>query len=293
MSTRVVITAILALAWLAAAANGAMQPCESVRWHVRASAPDTSPARLTMTWNDGRGRLEVDVPAMADDDPVAGCLARYTYSYADSVMGQGTVPVQYLGGAAALSVVLKADAAGAVAEIGASRCAREVPVVYDCLCPGEADASLSSGMLLRNDMLVRHLPAPMLSRFASVDSLMAYLGAATDPAEGLWRYLDRDTPPDKAVPGGYYTLATVADGDGGYEIVYLDGSQYHPEAWQPLRLKGRLHPSGFAGNYDLEWHAADGRACPPESYATLDSDTGILALFFPLLNSTLRFRRLR
>ncbi len=288
----IVLAAIAVLAALTVDAADGVQAYESMRWHVRAAAPSASPALLTMTWNDGAGKLAVTVPSLADDDPVGGCEARYRYFYCDSMIEEGTVPVEYCGGdKAGLSVVVKADIAGAVAEIGATGRVRSVRVSYDRLNPGVCDATIESGELLRNDMLVRHLPAPMYSRFESVDSLMSYLGASSNPAEGVWRYLDRDMRPEKAVPGGYYTLATVADGNGGYEIVYLGGARYGEGSWQPLRLKGRLSPSGFADNYDLEWQAGDGRACPPESYATLDAETGILALYFPLLDSSFRFRR--
>lgn len=264
----------------------------SLRWHVRAAAPSAEPAVLTVSWNDGRGRLTVEVPSIAADDPLLAADARYEYALADSVVESGTVPISYARNPEGVSVVIKADAAGAVAEIGDDSRRHLVSIACDLDNPGACDAVCSGGTLLRNDMIVSRRPAPQFSRFTDADSLAAYIAASADSAEGLWRYLDRDMRPERAVPGGYYTLATVADGHGGYEIVYIGGADYNAEAWQPMRLKGRLIPSGFAGNYDLEWTAADGRACPPESYATLDAATGILTLYFPLLNSTMRFRRL-
>lgn len=58
-------------------------------------------------------------------------------------------------------------------------------------------------------------------------------------------------------------------------------------------VKGRLRPTGFAGNFDLEWLDSTGSVASSENYADLDSSSGILSLRFPLLESTLRFRRTR
>lgn len=288
----VAITALAAV-FIAVAADEGPQPLASVRWHVRAAASPATAGTLTASWNDGRARITVDVPAIADDDPLTGATAHFRYFIADSVARQGDITLAYTDARPAVSIVIKADGGGAVAELGAAACSKTFDIVYDLEDPGAADAAVQGAELIRNDMTVRRRPAPQFSRFADVDSLIAAVRTSADPAEGCWRYLDRDMRPEKAVPGGFYTLATVADGNGGYEIVYLGGATQNAGAWQPLRLKGRLVPSGFAGNYDLAWQAADGRGCPPESYAVIDAYTGTLTLYFPLLGASMRFRKLR
>ena len=129
-------------------------------------------------------------------------------------------------------------------------------------------------------------PAAEYAAFADVRSLTEYIAASHDINECVWTYHDRDTDPLRVSLGGDYRLATVRDSSGGYKIVYLSGH----DSWQPLRIKGRMKPTGFIGEYDLDWLDADGVSMGPDCSALI-SDGSLLTLRFPLYESTLRFRR--
>lgn len=130
-----------------------------------------------------------------------------------------------------------------------------------------------------------------MSRFADIDSLAEYLSHSADPYEGIWIYYDHTTKPERTIVGGRYVLATVADGTGAYDIIYIDGANYDSDAWPPLRIKGQLTPATFPGIYDLEWIQPSGEALPTEygSGATFADD--LLTLQFPYWQATVRFRR--
>lgn len=108
---------------------------------------------------------------------------------------------------------------------------------------------------------------------------------------GMWRYLDRDNDATFARPGGFYTLAAVADPSehGAYLLLYIDGARVNATGWQAGMIKGRLTPTRFIGRYRLEWRNADKTILQDESVAVLEGD--ILTLSFPLHQSHLRFTR--
>ncbi|MDE6418429.1 MAG: hypothetical protein K2K49_04395, partial [Duncaniella sp.] len=84
------------------------------------------------------------------------------------------------------------------------------------------------------------------SRLASgmtAEEIAAHLAASSDRMEAEWQYLDRNNDPLYARPGGEYRLATIADGLGGYHIVYLGGASVLPADWEAGMLKGHLAPT--------------------------------------------------
>lgn len=133
--------------------------------------------------------------------------------------------------------------------------------------------------------------APIMSAFADTDSLAAYLSRSDDPCEGIWIYYDHVTRPERTIVGGRYVLATVADGAGGYDIVYLGGARDSAEDWPQLRLKGRLAPATFPGIFDLEWIQPSGVALPAEYGCGAAFSDDLLTLQFPYWQATVRFRR--
>ncbi|MDE6134637.1 MAG: hypothetical protein K2F79_03585, partial [Muribaculaceae bacterium] len=149
----------------------------------------------------------------------------------------------------------------------------------------------TSEKVIRNDVRISCKPAPEYAPFSSVEDLDQYLRMSNDPMEGLWQYLDRNLDADRVRLGGNYRMATVADGQGGYLIIYLSGARYGQESWKPLRVKGRLHPTVFADHYDLEWLDSAGRVLERETNATVTTSGTILELHFPLEDSSLRFSR--
>lgn len=149
-----------------------------------------------------------------------------------------------------------------------------------------------SGVRLTNSFVhATCLEPTTMSRFADIDSLAEYLSHSADPYEGIWIYYDHTTKPERTIVDGRYVLATVADGTGAYDIIYIDGANNDSDAWPPLRIKGQLTPATFPGIYDLEWIQPSGEALPTEygSGATFADD--LLTLQFPYWQATVRFRR--
>ncbi len=130
----------------------------------------------------------------------------------------------------------------------------------------------------------------MTSVADSVDGLMAAIAASGNTADGLWRYLDRDTDPRRLNTGSDYSLATVTAADGTVELVYLSGAKASDSLWKPLMLKGRLLPTVFSGHYDLVWYDAYGQKISAETSADI-IDGSILKLNFPLHGGNVRFQR--
>lgn len=129
-------------------------------------------------------------------------------------------------------------------------------------------------------------------RYADVDSLLAHVLTSSDSIEGVWEYLDRTNDPQYARPGGRYTLATVANDDGGYDIVYINGAAVYSDSWKPGMLKGRLRPTIFIDHFDLEWIDSEFKPMTEDVHASV-TDGSILTLSFPLYKSELRFSRRR
>lgn len=132
-----------------------------------------------------------------------------------------------------------------------------------------------------------------MSSFNSVEALADYLRSSTDKFEGIWEYLDRDINIDKASFGGAYRLATVSNAQDGYDILYLGGAEVNSALWHPLQTKGRIFPTIFIDNFDLEWQDADGKLLKEDNNAQFSQDGSILTLRFPLYRSQLRFSRAR
>ena len=127
-----------------------------------------------------------------------------------------------------------------------------------------------------------------LSTTWTVDSLTDRFLATAEPMEGFWDYVDRDNDTDYARLGGNYRLALVADGQGGYDIIYVSQARVNADKWRPGMLKGRLAPTIFRDRYDLEWFDAMGKSVDSEMYATV-ADGRLLTLHFPIYKSRFRF----
>lgn len=133
-------------------------------------------------------------------------------------------------------------------------------------------------------------PASKLMSGLDDTTLPGAIAATTSPVAGVWTYLDRTNSPDYARPGGKYTLAVVAAGDG-FDIIYLGGAEVNASQWPRFTIKGHLTTSSITGTYSLTWYDAEFNELSEECFATLSPDGSILTIEFPLLNSTLRFER--
>lgn len=152
--------------------------------------------------------------------------------------------------------------------------------------------SAPKGIVYQNielSAMVHDEPAP----FGSIDELDKYLASSKDSIEGIWEYQDRNMPAGKIVPGGKYELAVVRLPDSGsYSIYYLSGGKIYADRWRMFMRKGTLIPTVFNGNFDMEWvDASRARKLAGENYATLTIENSLLTLYFPLINTTMRFRR--
>lgn len=263
---------------LAAIPVFAEQPLASEIYSVRFKAPHLGAARAGLAWGDSM-LFTVDVPAAGYADDEFGIALSYTYSKGDSVIARGTARC----GAydpAAVSVILRAWSSGASVETGTGCRGAVIPVDFDCLHPDSIQLYNPSGLaILTHSRIEEPLPPVEYADTANLSS--------------VWVYLDRDTDPEQAFPGGYYRLGlTAPDSSGTRRLIYLTGASTDAAAWTPGRVKATLRATNFAGHYDLQWITASGRMAPAESFADIDDRTGILTVSFPLLRSSLRFRAL-
>lgn len=138
---------------------------------------------------------------------------------------------------------------------------------------------------------VRQSAAAQLKTDWTKESLTDYfIHNSLSPIEGFWGYLDRATDDRYTRLGGKYQLAVVANNDDGYDIIYLGGAVTGASKWREGMRKGRLKPTVFQNNFDMEWNDATMRSHDDELSAQL-TDNSILTFSFPLYESQLRFFR--
>lgn len=167
------------------------------------------------------------------------------------------------------------------------------------LFSGEIDAHIPSSVTLvadgklRIDGLVAEIEpdrvAPLITEWTS-ESLSNRFAASRDPLEGFWTYFDRENDPLYARPGGRYTLACIADDDGGYTLIYVDGAQVNASQWRAGMIKGRLIPTPFRDQYDLIWYDAEMLPITADIHARVEQNA-LMTLSFPLLKTTLRLAK--
>lgn len=259
--------------------------------HVRFAPHRTQQGHVALVWADTI-RFEADIAPANADDSAYGTEIPYRYYEGDSLAASGTICCSYAG-ADGFSLVLRVWGGGATMEAGAGAAVKTIAVWYDRRNTDSVRVVNPDRLrILRHSVYIDTIPAPRYAHYASTASLRDSIAQSDDANVCFWKYLDRNTDSGRAIPGGSYTIATVADGRGSYSIVYISGATAAADEWQALRIKGRLAPAGFLNHYDLEWLDAYGRPVPQESFADIDPHTGILTLNFPLLNSSMRFRRL-
>ncbi len=122
--------------------------------------------------------------------------------------------------------------------------------------------------------------------------LIERFGKSTDPLEGFYEYLDGDNDPKRAVAGGRYKLALVADGDGGYRVIYAGGASVASDRWRYGMLKAQLSPTNFVSHFDVRW--IDSVFQPIVNDVSMSVEQGIILTFnFPRYNTVLRYTRCR
>ena len=133
-------------------------------------------------------------------------------------------------------------------------------------------------------------PAATLQTDWTLESLTAYLVGSRDETEAIWDFLDADTDDRRARRGGRYSVATVSNPDGGYDLIYLGGAEVGSDRWRPGMIKGRLKPTIFKDHYDVVWYDAVLEPILTDVSCFVDQKA-ILSVSFPRYRSTLRFSR--
>lgn len=278
------------------------EPVLNLKYHVRMAVARNRPLVFSLLWNaaaDGSARradISADPVAEADASGLSRC--RYAVYTIDSE-GAETLETSGEGcftyateGTTCFSAVLSADESGANLALGSATPELTVPVDFDYEVPGSLGfARRKKDKVVNNLIISSHRPAVRIAQFADFQALRDYLEASEDTHEGLWEYLDRDVDRTKAMMGAEYRIATVADGAGGYDIIFLEGDAGGNAAFRPMDIKGHLAATQFIEHYDLQWMAASGVVLAKDTSADMEQGQAILRLNFPLLKSTLRFRR--
>ncbi|MCM1032217.1 MAG: hypothetical protein NC405_00510 [Odoribacter sp.] len=272
-------------------------PAETITYHLRVKPPSrgTSVAEIRWQHPDSAGyhfaRFEYNGSGARETwDNSVDLTTGYKHNDREVI---NTNNVRVPDDPVTSGISLKLDFArrsGAVIMVGCTRAAATVEVPF---C-GETDTHITvqiSGIrnVQLNRLDITDGNIPQWCRFESVEDLAAYLDTSENATEGFWQYYDRHTDPQRASIGGYYSLATIANGTGGYDIIYLGGSD--DNRWQPLRIKGRLTRAVFPGLYDLQWFDPDGIAIPSQNDAVMTES--LLTLNFPYWKASMRFSRVK
>lgn len=206
----------------------------------------------------------------------------------DSTLCEGSVAADYNKGVNAFSVVLRHNAAGTLVCMGADKASCTISLASGTQMISSPEIESATGCaILRDDTRISYRRPHETAPFADLEELKDYMRRSTDIHEGFWTYLDRDMDHRRASLGGNYTLATVAS-ESGYDIVYINGSD--SKGWKSLMIKGHMHSTLFMHHFDLEWKDINGSTAGNEASASV-SDGAILSLSFPLLKTTVRFRK--
>lgn len=229
-----------------------------------------------------------------EGDSFSRRLMHYRLAVADSVVAEGDIEKGVHTEGGFNTIVLKLDDGTATVGIGD---AEPIKVASCRRVPQAGAVALLVGKAAEIEvreisMSVEKPAAAELSTELTQEQLCARLAASRDLYEGYWEYLDRSLRETRMRLGGRYRLALLADGAGGYDIIYVDGAQVEGSRWHFGMLKGRLRPIGFIGQYDLIWYDATMHAIDHDANARFVS-SDILELAFPLESGIVRFKRVR
>lgn len=278
------------------------EPVLNLKYHVRMAVARNRTLAFSLLWNvaaDGSARrADIAADPVAEADATGSSRCRYAV-YTIAPDGRETLENAGEGcftyateGTTCFSAVLSADESGANIGLGSATAELTVPVDFDYEFPGAIGfAHTMKDKVVNNLIISAHRPPLRTAPFADFNALRQYLAASQDVHEGLWEYLDRDVDRTKAVMGAEYRIATVADGKGGYHIVFLEGDAPGNAEFRQMDIKGHLAATQFVEHYDLQWIAASGALLDKDTSADIEQGMAILRLNFPLLKSTLRFRR--
>lgn len=141
------------------------------------------------------------------------------------------------------------------------------------------------------NVLADRMPAARtdVSHFADADVRNSYFSRSEDPVEGEWEIFDRTLDDTQLRVGGEYRLAIVAR-NGGYDMIYLSGSQKNASTWRAGMAKGSLEATSFGNVFDVVWLDPAHSPIQGEIKAQF-SAPDVLVLQFADHASTLRLRK--
>lgn len=275
-------------------------PVSTLTYHVRLQASRNKPLAFDVFWNRTDSihyrRARIEASPVAEADGTGRNVCTYTLirrDGADEIVettGEGlfTYATDRNNG---FSAVLNVDSSGASLACGGASPEIDIDIEFDNETPGALGISRQRKTgVISNTIISKHRKPITRSAFETEEDIAAHIAASDDRLEALWSYLDRNTEPKHAVLADEYRIATVADGAGGYDIVLLEGP-WQNRTVPPLHVKGKLLRTPFIDHFDLEWIDAHGNSLTHDTSADFELDGAVLKLNFPLLKSTVRFRR--
>lgn len=259
-------------------------PVEAADVHVRCRAP------WSLEWRDAASgdahRLAIDVR----HDNIYGDKASVKYiAGTDSVLAHWNIDVKDASGPVSLRIAKDRYGTHMYAVDG-----EELETI-----DMDIDFAVGSSIVAQHDSGVcpTVARAPIVYCFRpskyemSRERLTAYLAESSDMTEGLWEFMDSDIGVEGTMVTAPLRIATLRDG-AGYVIVYLGGYDTS-DVWHVMDIKGRLTPTPFIRDYDLQWYCADGETLDSQVHATLDEGGSILTLNLGTQPMAVRFRRFR
>lgn len=274
------------------------KPLLTLFHHIRFGQLNKHDNKAALYWNMSDSanhiRAEFIIPRTAESidyaEVVTVSVIRRTAGR-DSLLSRTTLDIKTSSASGdGLSAILSLQRNGrASLSLGGSKASPAIEVPFDSENPGAtAFGTVFPTKILDNFLLTQYREPKRMATFSNPDSLKNTIRTSKDRFEGIWTYLDRNTEQELASVSRAYILATISDGNGGYDIIYLGGNS---KGWEPLQIKGRLKKTIFTDHFDLEWTAVDGSMLKDDTSATVEGAGNILRFDFPLLKSSVRFRK--
>lgn len=263
----------------------------------------SSPLSWGVAWG-GKCRYEVtlrgrnsDYGNLSDEYNI-DVTATYEDAGGRHVIGEASVAkgIGLAGGRNSLSVELRGDSVADV-YVGKNTLTRVLSFAVDSCCTGDSISwSIMSRGCFHPVMVMDEVeaePSRVLATEWSYDGILSYLTRrqGADPVEGIWKYFDRSNNPVKGMVGGSYTLATVRNAGGGYDIIYLDGARTARGQWHAGMIKGRLAPTIFKEHFDLVWYDAMMNPVSDDANASITREGVLLEVALPVYETIIRFSR--
>jgi len=265
-------------------------PVDEMMYHLRFVPEKHNPIAVSMYWNytdpSDHYRADFEIAPIDDVDntdcvPI-DCKISRVRGASDSIVGSYSSYVKYgRGRDAAVSAILRVNEAGARLDFGGKTvdCGFDVP--YNDAVGAVGFKTDRKATVLTNNLLSRYCHARM-----KYDGEIVF--DDDDPLTGKWEYLDRDADRDKVASAIDYQIAVVAEPDSTYTIIYAGEPA---DGWNRGDIKGRLMPTDFENHFDLEWYDQSGRLYRRDTSADLLVEGRVLRFNFPILGTTVRFRR--